>query len=49
MHGMWAQDFNGSYPTFCGKWSNDSYKNSKIESSLLTELNANWEGLYSNT
>ena len=18
MHGMWPQDFNGSYPTFCG-------------------------------
>ena len=47
-HGLWPEDLNGSYPTSCGSLSTDEYEDNKIENSLLIELNANWNGLYSN-
>eukprot|EP00828_Plagiopyla_frontata_P024289 TRINITY_DN3101_c0_g1_i1.p1 TRINITY_DN3101_c0_g1~~TRINITY_DN3101_c0_g1_i1.p1 ORF type:complete len:281 (-),score=28.75 TRINITY_DN3101_c0_g1_i1:109-951(-) len=47
MHGLWPNYNNGSWPQFCGSLASDAYSDSKIESSLLTQLNQEWVGLYS--
>ena len=39
MHGLWPNFDNGSYPSFCGTLAKDEYSDSKIESSVLSELN----------
>ena len=49
MHGLWPNYDDGSYPSFCGSLSSDAYSDSKVSSTVLTWLNANWVGLYSDT